>query len=185
MEIKGTYQYPKIYALGSAEVAGILNGPVEVTEKVDGSQIGFGIVDGELIIRSKGSLLNQEQPTGLFRDAVAYIRTIKDKLKPGWFYYGECLQSPRHNKLKYGRVPHHNIALYGMRFGDEFYEIEQKLKAKGIEPKRITHLPAEAQFAQIINVTDYDMQDDIGEYESRPSRNRRTNAAPATLHREG
>lgn len=115
MEIKGTHQYPKIYALGSVEVAGILNGPVEVTEKVDGSQIGFGIVDGELIIRSKGSLLNQEQPTGLFRDAVAYIRSIRDRLEPGWFYYGECLQSPRHNKLKYDRVPRHNIALYGVK----------------------------------------------------------------------
>lgn len=124
MEIKGTHQYPKIYALGSVEVAGILNGPVEVTEKVDGSQIGFGVIDGELIIRSKGSLLNIQQPTGLFRDAVAYIRSIKDKLKPGYFYYGECLQSPRHNKLKYGRVPQHNIALYGMRFGDDFYEID-------------------------------------------------------------
>lgn len=70
-------------------------------------------------------------------------------------------------------------------FCDDFYEIERKLKAKGIEPKRITHLPAEAQFAQIINVTDYNMQDDIEEYAARPSRNRHTNATPATLHREG
>lgn len=41
MEIKGTHQYPKIYALGSVEVVDILKYPVEVTEKVDGSQIGF------------------------------------------------------------------------------------------------------------------------------------------------
>lgn len=114
--IKGTSAYPKIYTLGTKEVLPILTKPVEVTEKVDGSQIGFGVsFDGELIIRSKGSLLNHVMPTGLFRDAVAYILTIKDKLEPGWFYYGECLQSPRHNKLRYDRVPKHNVALYGVK----------------------------------------------------------------------
>lgn len=115
MEIKGTHQYPKIYALGSIEVADILKEPVEVTEKVDGSQIGFGVIDGELIIRSKGSLIVQGQPNGLFKNATAYIISIKDRLKQNWFYYGECLQSPRHNKLKYDRVPRGNIALYGVK----------------------------------------------------------------------
>lgn len=115
MEIKGTHQYPKIYALGSVEVADILTYPVEVTEKVDGSQIGFGVIDGELIIRSKGSLIVPQQPNGLFKNATEYIITIKDRLEPGWFYYGECLQSPRHNKLKYDRVPRNNVALYGVK----------------------------------------------------------------------
>lgn len=115
MEIRGTHQYPKIYALGSAEVISILNEPVEVTEKVDGSQIGFGVIDGELIIRSKGALINQAMPPKMFHDAVAYIRTIKDRLEPGFFHYGECLQTPRHNRLKYGRVPLHNVALFGVK----------------------------------------------------------------------
>ena len=82
MEIKGTHQYPKIYALGSVEVADILKEPVEVTEKVYGSQIGFGVIDGELIIRSKGSLIVPQQPNGLFKNATAYIISIKDRLKP-------------------------------------------------------------------------------------------------------
>lgn len=113
--IKETHQYPKIYALGSVEVADILTYPVEVTEKVDGSQIGFGVIDGELIIRSKGSLIVPQQPNNLFKNATEYIITIKDRLEPDWFYYGECLQSPRHNKLKYDRVPRNNIALYGVK----------------------------------------------------------------------
>lgn len=113
--LKGTHQYPKIYALGSAEVADILKYQVEVTEKVDGSQIGFGVINGELIIRSKSSLIVQSQPNKLFANATAYIISIKDRLDPGWFYYGECLQSPRHNKLKYERVPRNNIALYGVK----------------------------------------------------------------------
>lgn len=115
MEIKGTHQYPKIYALGSVEVADILSYPVEITEKVDGSQIGFGVVDGDLIIRSKGSLIVQSQPNNLFKNATAYIVSIKERLTPGWFYYGECLQTPRHNKLKYERVPYGHIALYGVK----------------------------------------------------------------------
>lgn len=121
MIIKGTHAYPKIYALGSPEVADILKYPVTITEKIDGSQIGFGIVNGELYIRSKGSLLSLDNPTGLFKDAVAYIRSIKSLLDDRCFYYGECLQSKRHNKLNYERVPRHNIALYGCFYASKLW----------------------------------------------------------------
>ena len=70
-------------------------------------------------------------------------------------------------------------------FCDDFYEIEKKLKAKGIETKRITHLPAEAQFAQIINVSDYQMTGEIDEYEARADRRRSSGSAATVLHREG
>lgn len=70
-------------------------------------------------------------------------------------------------------------------FCDDFYEIEKKLKAKGIETKRITHLPAEAQFAQIINVADYQMTGEIDEYVARADRRRSTGSVAAVLHREG
>ena len=114
-EIKGTHSWPKIYTLGSAEVLNILNEEVEVTEKIDGSQIGFGMIDGELVIRSKGALINPVMPPKMFKSAVSYIISIKNKLNPDYFYYGECLESPRHNKLKYEHVPRHNVALYGIR----------------------------------------------------------------------
>ena len=70
-------------------------------------------------------------------------------------------------------------------FCDDFYEIEKKLKARGIEPKHISHLPPEAQFAQIINVTDFDMTEDIGHYEAKKSKRRQGGSAGASLHREG
>lgn len=120
-EIKGTHSWPKIYALGSKEVLDILKYEVDVTEKIDGSQIGFGIVDGELVIRSKGAHINPVMPPKMFKSAVAYIISIKDKLNPEFFYYGECLETPRHNKLKYERVPRHNVALYGIREGDRYF----------------------------------------------------------------
>ncbi len=55
-------------------------------------------------------------------------------------------------------------------FCDDFYHLERKLKERGIEPKHISHLPPEAQFAQIINVSDYDMSDSIGKYEARATK---------------
>lgn len=123
-EIKGTHSWPKIYALGSKEVLDILKYEVDVTEKIDGSQIGFGIVDGELVIRSKGAYINPALPPKMFRSAVSYIISIKNGLNPDFFYYGECLETPRHNKLKYERVPMHNVALYGIREDDMFLGYE-------------------------------------------------------------
>ena len=70
-------------------------------------------------------------------------------------------------------------------FCDDFYEIEKKLKAKGIEAKRLSHLPAEAQFAQLINVSDYQMTDEIGEYTAKADKRRRAGATTSLLHREG
>lgn len=123
-EIKGTHSWPKIYALGSKEVLDILKYEVDVTEKIDGSQIGFGIVDGELVIRSNGAHINPALPPKMFRSAVSYIISIKNGLNPDFFYYGECLETPRHNKLKYERVPMHNVALYGIREDDMFLGYE-------------------------------------------------------------
>lgn len=70
-------------------------------------------------------------------------------------------------------------------FCDDFYEIEKKLKEKGIEAKHISHLPPEAQFAQIINVSDFEMTEDIRQYEARKGKRRKGGSAEAALHREG
>ena len=70
-------------------------------------------------------------------------------------------------------------------FCDDYYEIEKKLKAKGIEPRHISHLPPEAQFAQIINVSDYEMTEDVSQYEAKKSKRRQGGTAGATLHKEG
>lgn len=111
-----TDRFPKIHRVGLPEVKDVLNGRVEVTEKVDGSQIGFGIVDGELVIRSKEQRINPECPPGLFEAAAKHIVSVVDKLTPGAFYYGEAVQKPRHNKLKYERVPAGHIVLFGAMY---------------------------------------------------------------------
>ncbi len=50
-------------------------------------------------------------------------------------------------------------------FCEDYQEIENKLRKKGIVSKHIMVLPPEVQFAQIINVSDYNVQDTIKEFE--------------------
>lgn len=62
--------YSKVYALGHREILGILDDPVIVQEKIDGSQISFGVIDGEISIRSKGADIYPESPPKMFKKAV-------------------------------------------------------------------------------------------------------------------
>lgn len=52
-------------------------------------------------------------------------------------------------------------------FCDDYLKIEEKLKAMGIVSHRVSILPPEAQFAQIINTSDYRMKEDVVGYEAR------------------
>ena len=52
-------------------------------------------------------------------------------------------------------------------FCDDYYEIEQRLRKKGIITKRISILPPEEQYAQIINVSDYNLSKEVSEYEAK------------------
>ena len=87
--------YPKIYNLGHAAVTGITDGDVYVEEKIDGSQISFGVdEDGVLHIRSRGAIIHVEAPPKMFAAGVAEILEIADKLRPSWTYRGEYLAKP-------------------------------------------------------------------------------------------
>ena len=47
-------------------------------------------------------------------------------------------------------------------FCDKFTEFEKRLAAKGIVWKnRVSHLPPKAEYAQIINTSDYDMKTEV------------------------
>ena len=62
-------------------------------------------------------------------------------------------------------------------FCDDYHEIEQLLLKKGIVTKRISVLPPEAQYAQIINVSDYDMSAEVSEYRARGKKKKTGEAA--------
>lgn len=105
--------YPSPKHIGDKHIEDLLTHEVVVQEKVDGSQISFGVdAEGVLSLRSRGGSLRVDTPDKLFAPAVEYVRSIKDKLVPGWTYRGEAVCAPRHNLLKYNRTPKGFIALF-------------------------------------------------------------------------
>lgn len=105
--------FPKIWSLGTPETQDVFDGPVEITEKIDGSQFVFGKINGELKFRSKGAIINMGAPPKLFAPAHDYICSIEHLIPDNYCFYGETLATPRHNILAYGRVPTNHIALFG------------------------------------------------------------------------
>jgi hypothetical protein len=119
--------YPKIYALGHPALANLLEGPVVVQEKVDGSQFSFGLLDGVLACRSRGREIFLEAPDSMFKAGVDYVKTIQDQLVPGWIYRCEYLRVPNHNTLAYTRIPTHHLVLFDILIGLETYATRANL----------------------------------------------------------
>lgn len=106
--------YPKIVALGGPGIGSIFDEDVEITEKLDGSQFGFGLVKGELVCRSKGKEQDIDNPDKMFKEGVEYIQSVQHLLPEGLFFYGEYLQKPRQSTLAYNNTPKNHIALFGV-----------------------------------------------------------------------
>lgn len=106
--------FPKIFALGTKYISDIFSSEVEVTEKVDGSQFGFGKIDGQLYLRSKGEEVYIDNCPKMFKLAVEYVASIQNRLPNDLIFYCEYLSKPKHNTLNYGRVPKNNLILFGV-----------------------------------------------------------------------
>jgi len=121
--------FPKIFAIGTDYIRDIFDGPVEVTEKVDGSQFAFGKVNGELFTRSKGKVIFREAPEKMFLPALDYVYSIEPALPDNSVFYCEYLKSPKHNSLKYGRIPINHLMLFGVSdtFGSKFISEYEKI----------------------------------------------------------
>lgn len=116
------HSYPSIYNLGHAAIADLLNHPVIVEEKVDGSQFSFWRrEDGELECRSKGAPINLVAPEGMFKQAVETIKGLRDELYPGYVYRGEYLMKPKHNVMCYDRTPKRGIVIFDINPTTEGY----------------------------------------------------------------
>lgn len=106
--------YPKVKALGHRELQNLFNDPVVVEEKVDGSQVSFGVIDGELHMRSKGRSFTLDSVDSLFRRFADVADGLfrAGKLVNGIVYRGEYLSKPKHNSLQYDRVPKNHVVLF-------------------------------------------------------------------------
>ena len=112
-------KYQKIRPLGHNEIAGLFTGEVEVTEKLDGSMFAFGVVDGELYMRSKGRQIQRfsTQPNDLFWPTVNYVEELfeQDNIPDDHWFYGEAFRGPKHSTLRYNSTPSGHFALWGVR----------------------------------------------------------------------
>lgn len=113
--------YPTVFALGHKMIADIFKGEVLVEEKFDGSQFSFGILDGELVCRSKGKQMILDAPEKMFNKAIETIREIEPLLHEGWIYRTEFLSKPKHNAIAYSRVPSKYLMLFDVATGLEEY----------------------------------------------------------------
>ncbi len=105
--------YPKIFQLGTKYILDIFNEPVEITEKIDGSQFCFGKINNKLYARSKGAELHFDYPEKMFTKGLEYVESIESKIPNNTIFYAEYLNKPRHNTLSYQRIPKNHLMLFG------------------------------------------------------------------------
>ncbi|MCK5613157.1 hypothetical protein KAR91_65390 [Candidatus Pacearchaeota archaeon] len=111
--------FGKILALGHRCIRDIFeDGPVEITEKIDGSQFGFGSVFGEVGCRSKGRMIQMDNPDKMFAQATEQVERVSDILPENTKFYGEYLNKPKHNVIEYSTYPKNHIVLFGMESSD-------------------------------------------------------------------
>jgi hypothetical protein len=120
--------YPKILHIGDKAIADLFDDVVEITEKIDGSQFDFGLLDGELVCRSKGKEQDLDDPDKMFAEAVEYVKTIQDRLPNNVFFFAEYLQKPRHSTLAYDNIPKNHLALFGTMKNDKTMSNYEGLK---------------------------------------------------------
>ncbi len=121
MESHKVSSYPKIVRIGSKFIKDIWDGPVEITEKIDGSQFNFGKFDGKLTIRSHHKeLFEGGDNGGMFKAGVEFVRSIFDNLPEGRMFHCEYLNKPKHNVIAYNKVPINGIICFGMSDGDGY-----------------------------------------------------------------
>jgi hypothetical protein len=111
--------YSSIFNLGHRAVKDLSLVPVLVEEKVDGSQFSFGVIDGELMMRSKGATIYADAPPNMFKQAAITAIKLREKLVDGWIYRAEYLSKPKHNCLTYSRVPGDHLVIFDIQMRDQ------------------------------------------------------------------
>lgn len=129
---KGVIPYYGIRELGHRQIQTIFDSDVVIEEKVDGSQISFGVFNGNLEITSRRQPIVGDN--GMWQQAKSSIEAMKDLLVDGWIYRGEYLKSPRHNRIAYKRTPKNHIIIWDIETSPNCF---LTVKEREIEANRI------------------------------------------------
>lgn len=128
--------FPKIFAIGTDYIKDIFSEDVEITEKIDGSKFAFGVINKQLYMRSKGAMLYSGAPEKMFARAMGYVEFIAHKLPENVVFYAEYLNTPKHNTLKYDRIPLNYLVLFAaMEFPSQrfLHNVSELAEIAGIE----------------------------------------------------
>lgn len=123
------HSYSDIMHVAHKTISEIWSEPVEIQEKVDGSQFSFGLdSDGNLLMRSKGQQLHEDAPSSnMFKEAIESVKERSDLLVPGQTWRGEYLRTAKHNTLRYDRTPKDNIVIFDVELSlGEFASVQQR-----------------------------------------------------------
>lgn len=103
----------------------------ELTEKIDGSQISWHKTDNQLYIHGKNTqIYPSEQPIQkTYKGAVEHLLSVQASIIDNTYYYGEALQIPRHNAIKYDRIPKGHIVLWAVKNLDGLWQNLSNLEA--------------------------------------------------------
>ena len=156
-------KYPKVLSLGQPLLAEIFDNPVEITEKVDGSQCRIRLADELVTCASKNMV-----PADGKMFELAHKQAERIWKADIWYEFGddvtlfaEFLSKEKHNVLIYGRVPQNNLYLFGAIVGNRHLQTEELVKLAGkldIEPPHV-----------IASEITIDNQDNLTEYLKTPS----------------
>ena len=131
------HSYTKIHELGHKGLEKLLQDPVLIEEKVDGSQFSFGVFtdmgdpSGKVLLaRSKGTMLNFDAPEALFIEALETVKKVGPSLQLGWTYRAEYLRTPKHHTLAYGRIPKDHLIIFDISPSQEAYLTYDQKKAE-------------------------------------------------------
>lgn len=135
-------KYPKILSLGHDLVADIFNNPVEISEKIDGSQCRIHLTEDITACGSKNTGIADMNMFG-----IAHEQTQRIWNEKVWMTFGndvtlftEFLNKEKHNVLVYDRVPLNNLYLFGAIIDDRHLQTEELIKLANelqIEPPNI------------------------------------------------
>lgn len=135
-------RFPKVLGLGQPLLSEIFDDPVDLSSKIDGSQVRIHLTESNVQCGSKNVDIADDK---MFN--IAHRQTERIWNENQWKMWGsditlftEFLNKPKHNVLSYSRVPKNNLYLFGALIDGKHLKTEELIELAteiDIEPPHI------------------------------------------------